>query len=129
MNISGLFRIIFFHYKGYILREFQSFAFKSQWIESEWKKDLFQCFLFFFYWIKSILMFHLSFYRYFEYLHFLYQIFSHITQYLSFYKRKTSFLQLFDFFFVYFLHKFRVSNIRIFFWWPFETFVKRNADL
>ena len=73
-------------------------------------------------------MFHVSFCRYFEYLHsFLLNFFSY-NQYLSFYKRKTCFLQLFDFFSHTFFSSLKSQTYAFLFWWPFETFIKRNAD-
>jgi len=114
MNISDSFRARFVrHYEDYILRKFRSFAFKSQWTESVWTKIF-----------SMILMFHVSFCRYFEYLHFSYWTFFHIIN-ISFYKRKTCFLQLFDFFSHIFFTSFESQHTHFF----SKILVKRNASL
>jgi len=62
------------------------------------KKRSFSGFFFFDWTNRSILMFHIfTFCSYFKYLHFLYRFFF-IQLVFLFYKRKTCFLQLFDFF-------------------------------
>ena len=99
------------HYEGYILREFQILRLNLN------------GFNFFFYWTnRSILMFHVSFCRYFEYLHFFYTEFFSYNQYLSFYKRKNVLFATIRFFFAHFLHKSRVSNICISFLMAFRDF-------
>jgi len=84
----------------------KALCFKSRWTQNERKKAFFDVFNFFST-NRLILMFHVSFCRYFEYLHFLYRFFSY-NQYLSFYKRNSCFLQLYSIYYYYYSIFFRI---------------------
>ena len=104
-----------------ILREFQSFAFKSQWTESEWKKTFFDVFKIFFLLNKSILIFHVSFCSYFEYVYFFIPIFFHTINIFRFINEKRFFVT-FDFFSRIFFTSLESRTYAFLFWWSFNTF-------
>jgi len=88
----------FRHYKITFYENFKALRLNlNEQIASE-ERPFLVIFIFFFYLNnRPILMLHVSFCRYFEYLHFSYQIFFHVINIFHFINEKHAFLHLFDF--------------------------------
>jgi len=117
MNISNSFRVRFVIMRATFYKNFGALRLNLDKQRAREKKPFPMVFIFFST-NRLILIFHILFCRYFEYLHFLYRTLFPYNQYFSFYKRKMCFLQLFDFF----AHIFIISLKHISFLMAFRRF-------
>jgi len=125
MNISGLFKARFVITRDTFYENFEALRLNLNEQRASEKKNFFikRCFLFFFYWTnRSILMLQVSFYNYFEYLHFFIPIFFHIINIFRFISEKRIFCNYSIFFRIFSSQVWSLSNIRISFLMAFWDF-------